>query len=157
MIEAKGHNGTVTFDGQFVTIIRKGFLARASVGKGDKRIPLASITAVQLKPPGALMNGYIEFSLPGGNEVTSRFGSATDSASHNENAVIIMKKHLPAFMARRAEVELALAARQAVPAQSAPTHASILEQIAQLASLRDQGVLTEAEFATKKTDLLSRL
>jgi hypothetical protein len=38
MISAKGHNGTVHFDGRFVTIERKGLFARASVGKGDKRI-----------------------------------------------------------------------------------------------------------------------
>ncbi|HUQ00322.1 MAG TPA: hypothetical protein VM093_07655, partial [Aeromicrobium sp.] len=32
--EAKGVNGTVHFDGQFVTITRTGFMARATVGKG---------------------------------------------------------------------------------------------------------------------------
>ena len=52
LIEAKGHNGQVAFDGDFVTINRKGFFARTSVGKGDKRIPVASIAAVQWKEPG---------------------------------------------------------------------------------------------------------
>jgi hypothetical protein len=63
MISAKGHNGTVHFDGRFVTIERTGFLARASVGKGTKRIPITSIQAIQWKPPGMLVNGYIEFTL----------------------------------------------------------------------------------------------
>ena len=49
-LQVRGHNGTVTYDGQFVTIARTGFLARATVGKGEKRIPLRHITAVQLKP-----------------------------------------------------------------------------------------------------------
>ena len=31
------------------------------------------------------------------------------------------------------------------------------EQIEQLATLRDQGILTEAEFETKKADLLARM
>jgi tetratricopeptide (TPR) repeat protein len=57
-VHAKGHNGQVHFDGVYVTITRKGFLARTSVGKGEKRIPLTAISAVQWKPPGALVNGF---------------------------------------------------------------------------------------------------
>ena len=72
---AKGHNGTVTFDGDFVTIERTGFLARTSVGKGTKRIPVSSITAVQWKPAGGMVNGFISFTVGGGNEAHSRFGS----------------------------------------------------------------------------------
>jgi hypothetical protein len=45
--EVQGRNGTVIFDGQFVTIQRTGFMARATLGKGEKRIPVASITAVE--------------------------------------------------------------------------------------------------------------
>ena len=36
-------------------------------------------------------------------------------------------------------------------------HAETTKQIAKLAALRDQGALTEAEFATKKTELLDRI
>ncbi|WP_405606441.1 hypothetical protein [Streptomyces sp. NBC_00076] len=38
MIEAKGQGGQVSFDGEYVTITRKGPLARTGVGKGEKRI-----------------------------------------------------------------------------------------------------------------------
>ena len=34
VLSARGHNGTMLFDGSFVTIQRKGFLARTTVGKG---------------------------------------------------------------------------------------------------------------------------
>ena len=54
---AKGQGGELHFDGRVVTIARKGFLARATVGKGEKRIPVQSIAAVQWKPAGALVNG----------------------------------------------------------------------------------------------------
>ena len=52
--------------------------------------------------------------------------------------------------------------RQAAPppAPIAPppaTQPDLIEQIAQLAILRDQGVLTEDEFAIKKAELLARL
>jgi Domain of unknown function (DUF4429) len=58
---AKGVNGTVDFDGSFITIRRKGGVARLTVGKGDKRIPLASISSVQWKEPGAFVNGFMQY------------------------------------------------------------------------------------------------
>lgn len=104
-ITAKGHNGTVHFDGKFVTIERTGGLARLSVGKGEKRIPVKSITAVQWKPPGMLANGYIEFTVMGGNESRSRAGAATAQAAGNENAVLVTKKQADDFTALRRAVE----------------------------------------------------
>lgn len=154
MADAKGHNGVVTFDGSFVSILRKGFLARASIGKGEKRIPIVSVSAVQWKPAGPLVNGYIEFSLGGGNEKQSRFGSATTDAGHNENAVIFTRKQMPEFEALRRDVESAIAARHSEAAAPAASP-DLAGQIAQLAALRDQGILTDEEFAAKKSGLLS--
>jgi hypothetical protein len=70
---SQGQDSTVHFDCRFVTIERCGFLARAYVGKGEKRIPVSSIQAVQWEPPGALVNGYIEFTVLGGNETRSQW------------------------------------------------------------------------------------
>jgi hypothetical protein len=109
VITAKGHNGTVNFDGKFVTIERSGFLARATVGKGEKRIPVKSMHAVQWKPPGWMMNGYIEFTVAGGNEARSHFGSATAKATENENAVLVTRKQASAFDELRRAVDEAIA------------------------------------------------
>ena len=49
------------------------------------------------------------------------------------------------------------AAAPAAPAPSAPTPASVPEQLQQLADLRDRGVITAAEFETKKAELLERM
>ena len=70
----KGVNGTVTFDGTWVTISRTGFLARSTVGKGEKRISVSQITSVRWKPPTKLIRGYISFALPGGNETDRALG-----------------------------------------------------------------------------------
>lgn len=51
MIEVKGHGGQVQFDGQYVTITRKGFLARATVGKGEKRLHISQITVTKQQQP----------------------------------------------------------------------------------------------------------
>jgi hypothetical protein len=151
VIEAKGHNGTVTFDGNFVTISRTGALARMSVGKGDKRIPVASINAVQWKPPGAVMNGFIQFTLGGGNERRSKFGRQTSDAVNDENSVIVTKKQEDVFLALRAAVEDAIVHRgQPQVVVAASPQVSKLDQLKQLGELRDAGVLSEEEFQTEK-------
>jgi hypothetical protein len=110
-IFAKGHNGTVSFDGDWITITRTGALARITIGKGEKRIPVHSITAVQWKPPGAMVNGFIAFTLAGGNENRSRFGGQTMDATKDENSVIVTKKQAEEFLALRRAVENEIAAR----------------------------------------------
>ena len=70
-------------------------LARGTIGKGEKRIPLASITAVQWKPAGPIMSGFIQFTIPGGNEVRSRYGSQTRDAGKDENTVIFYRGSSP--------------------------------------------------------------
>jgi len=149
MITASGHNGTVTFDGRAISIIRSGFLARATLGKGEKRIPLASISAVQFKPAGPIVNGYIEFTVPGGNETRSRTGSATKDAGHNENAVIFTRKQMPAFEDLRRAVDEA----QTTPAPAAGAP-SLAAQIAELGQLHAQGILSAQEFDAAKARLI---
>jgi hypothetical protein len=56
-----------------------------------------------------LVNGYIEFTVPGGNETRSRMGSATKDARRNENAVIVTRQQVPAFVVLRCAVEEAMA------------------------------------------------
>ena len=53
----------------------------------------------------------------------------------------------------RKQQAAAPAPAQAAPAPSAPSD-TIVEQIKQLAELRDQGILTEEEFSSKKKKLL---
>ena len=154
--EAQGRNGVVSFDGHFVTISRKGFVARATIGKGEKRIRLVSIAAVQFKPAGGVMNGFIQFTLPGGSERRSKFGKQTSDAAKDENTVMFTSAQMPQFLALRDAIEQAIAARSA-PQTSAPVAANPIEQIQQLAGLRDQGLLSQEEFDAKKSELLSRM
>ena len=107
-ITAKGYNGQVSFDGRFVTISRSGFIARSTVGKGEKRIPIKSLTAVQWKPATHMVRGYIQFTLSGGIERRSRFGQATKDAMQDENSVVFSPRHQEAFQAVRNAVEEAM-------------------------------------------------
>lgn len=153
MIEVKGHNGQITFDGQYVTITRRGILGRTSVGKGEKRIHISQISSVQWKPAGPFVNGFIAFSAAGGNERRSRFGSQTASAVNDENSVIFTTRQKTAFEELRKHVEAAIAAHHSgTPAASPP--ASVADEIAKLAALRDQGAITETEYQQQKQRLL---
>jgi hypothetical protein len=101
-----------------------------------------------------LVDGFIQFTLGGGNETRPKFGSQTIDASKDENSVIFVKKQMPAFAALRAEIENAIANLSGPSRPAAPDH---LAQLRQLAELRDSGVVSEAEFNAKKAEILGRL
>ncbi|MER6065092.1 DUF4429 domain-containing protein [Streptomyces sp. NPDC001792] len=154
MIEVSGYGGQIQFDGEYVTITRKGFLARSMVGKGEKRLHIAQIAAVQWKPAGAFVNGFIQFTVPGGNERRSKFGSQTASASQDENSVVFTKQQQPAFEKLRAALDQAIAAQHAPQAAAAPV--SVADELAKLAALQQQGILSREEFEQQKARLLNQ-
>jgi hypothetical protein len=153
-IFAKGVNGQVTVSGDWMTIGRKGF-GRLGHSKGDRRIPLGSITAVQVRPAGGIANGFLRVSIPGSPE---RRGGLND-ATNDENAVIFTKKHADEFAAVQTYIETYISNRMtaATQPQQVVHHAApdLADQIRKLASLRDDGILTEEEFQAKKADLLA--
>jgi hypothetical protein len=153
MLTAKGTNGTIHFDGQTVTIERTGFNARVFVGGGEKRIPITSITAVQWKKAG-LTAGFIQFTVPGGNEVRSRSGRQSRDALHDENSVTFHARQMPAFEPIRAAIEQAIAARHNAPQAAPAAAASIGDELAKLAALREQGIITDADFEAGKARIL---
>lgn len=152
----KGVNGQVLIEGDWLTIHRKGF-GRLRHSKGDKRIALATITAVKWRPAGGLANGFIRFDQAGAPALKDSFGGLA-SANEDENAVIFSRSQMPAFEKLRADLEGFIAAHFAGARRPvAPPVADVPAQIQQLAALRDQGVLTEEEFAAKKAELLARM
>lgn len=153
MLEAKGHNGQITIDGEWLTIHRRG-LGRLGHSKGDKRIAMATITAVKMRPAGALANGFIRFDQMGAPALKDSRGGLNDAAT-DENAVIYRKSQQAEFDAVREHVENFIAAR--LSGSGPATAPSLAAQIKELAELRDAGVLTEDEFATKKAELLAKM
>ena len=146
----QGNGATLELEDGFLTIRRRGVSSFLIHGlKGEKRIPLSSVMAVQFKEPG-LTTGYLQLTLAGGKE--SRGGVA--AAVKDENTVVFIKKHAAAFREMRTSIEGAIAGRGAaqVPATSSP---DLVDQIERLAGLRDRGLLTDAEFHEQKTRLLA--
>ncbi len=150
---ASGHNGQVSFDGDFMVISRKGLMAKLDHGaKGDKRIPLTSITSVQLREPKYGTLGYIQFGLLGSIDS----GGGIMAARTDENSVDFQKKDLANFQAVRSYVEQQIVERskpQVVVVGSQGT--DVATQLQKLADLKEQGILTEEEFNSEKAKLLS--
>jgi hypothetical protein len=152
-LTAKGQGGTVlSFDGSFVTITRSGFMASASVGKGEKRIPISSITAVQWKNAG-ISTGFIQFTVAGGVEMKSKGRNKAGDALHDENSVVFLKKHADDFAMIRAAVETAMS--QPATVAMAASSSSLAEELGKLNDLRVAGIITDEEFAAQKARLLA--
>lgn len=97
-ITAVGRYGSVTFDGTFVTLTRTG-TGRLLTGSGEKRIHVKNITGINFKPANALIQGWIEFTVPGGQERRGRQGKRNQTAGRDENAILFLKKSNDQFVA----------------------------------------------------------
>jgi uncharacterized protein DUF4429/putative oligomerization/nucleic acid binding protein len=156
---AVGVGGFVRFDGTTVVIRQTGLLGRGTVGKGEKRIPARAITAIQLKPAGVIVSGFIQFSMGGATEQRSKFGRQTLDAATDENSMMFAQMDQHQFEALRDAIEAATAPQTVQLAYRAQPASAVdpLDQLRKLAELRDAGVLTEAEFSAKKAELMRRL
>ncbi|THA32153.1 DUF4429 domain-containing protein [Streptomyces sp. A1277] len=157
MTQVSGQGGQIEFDGQYITITRKGFLARATHGKGEKRLHISQVAAIQWKPAGPLVNGFIQFTVPGGNEVRGRLGSQTSNAAKDENSVVFTKQQMPAFEELRARLDAAILAQHTSQhAAPAATSSSVADELTKLAGLREAGILTPEEFDAQKSRILGQ-
>lgn len=88
-MEAKGINGKLVLGKGYVEIVRNGFMAFATQGiKGNKKIAIKQISAIQFKPAGLMFNGYIQFSFIGGKEAKGGIFQGT----MDENTIMFRKK-----------------------------------------------------------------
>jgi hypothetical protein len=132
----------ISRDGKFGSLTQYGHL-------GDKTIFIRDITAVEFKAAGLVVGGHIRFSFVGGQEVAGKLITATN----DENKVFFSRGQQPEFERLRDEI-MSRMARARAP-QAAAT-GSVADELAKLAALRDQGLLTPSEFADQKKRLLER-
>lgn len=140
-----GTKSTITIIDNKILIKRKGFNNFVNQGlKGEKTIFIKNISSVQIKKNG-LTNGYIQFSLIGGGESKGGIFAATK----DENTVMF---------GRKGEYEKALEIKQYIESfQDEPESSNKqndINQIRELKSLLDDGIITQEEFNMKKKNLL---
>jgi hypothetical protein len=190
-MEAIGTTGKVKVDDVFVTISHEGSTGlnkltnRLNQGyKGEKKIAIAQISAIQFKGVGGMgkglssrinktpglgalnklsgntagATGYIEFVVIGSSENKGRalLGGLNAMAS-NENAVMFGPDQEEAFSEIREYIENKIRERYTtLPAQQATSVATpdVATQINSLKQLLDNGVLTDDEFQKAKAKIL---
>lgn len=168
LIKANGRSGQMEFDGSNVIITHKGYTAGIMhlTGKSGKVIPISSITAVHFEHATSWTYGFIRISIEGEiarkNQPVSLSGLHFLNARHmkitkDENAVLFAYSTTFDFQ------RIADTVRTAInPSQVTTTSPQIgadgpMEQIAKLGALLSSGLITQAEFDSKKTLILSRI
>lgn len=154
---AVGSTGEVSFTGTSVLIRRKGLLGAmrqiAGIGRGNKDVPLSAVTGVRIEP-GSLMNKPF-FQLIHSGDVQVQ-GGAND-VGNDDNSVFFGKKAMPEFERLAQLILAAVSETKSTPLTWAPPVEDLTDTLKKLAALRDSGVLTEEEFSTKKSEILSRM
>lgn len=140
----------VTLDDHFLTITPLTRLSKLNGGRGDKRITLSSIQAVQLHPPTRFLVGFIEFTILGAAERQSPLGKRRFEAVKNENAITFSKQDAEAFTWLRDAVLARIANRD----RPVPEVSSVVDELTRLCDLYERGVLSEDEFRAAKARAL---
>jgi hypothetical protein len=114
---------------------------------GTKRVPVSNITTINWKDSGSWTVGFLELNILG-EAPPSPMASPN---VQNQNRLSFERGEMDQFAALRDWI------KNKMGKASAPTAgvASIADEIAKLAALLDQGVITQSEFDAQKTKLLS--
>ena len=141
-------------NGKYHVVVENGYLRWSSKGfmnlmtqgsKGEKTIPIKSITAVQIKKP-RLTTGYIQFAYSGASESK---GGIMDAVKDENTITFSSKKEL----AQAEELKALIESIQNESSQPT-TSSSDADEILKFKELLDAGVITEEEFEAKKKQIL---
>jgi hypothetical protein len=147
-LEAHGILGSVAFDGQWVTITKRG---TGQTMKGTRRLSVSQITSITFKPATALYHGYIQFTVAGTPAAAVRkSGLAAGRPSREDRDSLSFPKKKNSDFLRLQE-----AVQSAVESASKGANLDVADQLRRLADLRSDGLLTDSEFQAQKARLLN--
>lgn len=146
ILELPGINGQIELYDDKIIIKRKGVLSKITQGftKGDKKIYLNQITGIDLKLGGNMINGYMQFTIPGGNEKDKGAFQATQ----DENSVMFKKAYNDIAHELKEKIE------KLQQQSKNGNKLSGADEIRKYKALLDDGIITEEEFNKIKKELL---
>jgi hypothetical protein len=116
-----------------------------------KDIRIKSISGVEIKKPGTVMAGYIQFIFSGGKESGGRYRM---DAAKNENTVMFRKKEYDSFLECKRLIDQYIEeAQSSKPAVTTPT-SSDADELKKWADLREAGAISDEEYDSKKKQIL---
>lgn len=134
-----------------VRISRSGCLSFMRHGaKGDKDIPISSITAIQLKEPGLTGSGYLQFNLSGGETST---GGVLDAAEDENTVMLKNQKQYKKAKEAKQTIEKLMQERESTGGNGGDTSLSDAEELEKYHDLLEKGAITEEEFEHKKKEI----
>lgn len=146
----KGVNGQLSVYTDKVIIERQGVLGFLSQGlAGSKSIPITSIQSVQFKKGGLAFNGFIQFGILGGKEMSK----GVFNASQDENTIMFRISDNADALKIKEHIEQIIMSKNDISA-TASNQLSSAEEIKKFKELLDQGIISQEEFDLKKNKLL---
>jgi hypothetical protein len=150
-----------------VLIIKTGYMTGHIFGSNVFQLPYASITGAQVN--AHLLTGYFELSAGGVQNVPKSYWQDISNSFHGlkgttapqapqraPHCVSLRRNHFQVFRAASAFIM-----QQAELARSPAAQHSLASDpiglVEQLSRLRETGILSDAEFQTKKAEILARL
>ncbi len=148
MTEYKGNSGTVTVDGDYLILDRKGFGA-GSMGWRNRRIPIAAVREVMWQDVGTFSRlGYIHFVL-GERPLPTKTGHLAMTSSHPETFDFKAGKQAKAFAELRAQMQQAIESNRAAGIDPATIPFLSAQENATQEAHRDRAEIDEKVFGGK--------
>ncbi|KOU68309.1 DUF4429 domain-containing protein [Streptomyces sp. NPDC054949] len=156
-ITASGGDGTVSFDGDRITLDWNWTAEEAKQSAGSRQFRVADLRGVEWAPSRGLSNGVLRFTPAGAQAPPSPkydpYALELFGTGRKELATALVAA---AVAARLPHPAAALApAPAALPADGAD-HDALLRRLRELGELHTSGVLTAEEFSTAKAAILRR-
>jgi hypothetical protein len=138
-------------------VFKKGFMSGATFGKKIASWDYRNLSGVQIET--GVVSGVLALQGAGiASGDTSYWKSGKDDPWKAPYALALSREHFDQARQGIAGLRELIALAQASVASASVTAATdITDQLRKLGELRDAGVLTEAEFSSKKTELLARM
>lgn len=142
-----------------VLIVKAGFMTGSTFGSEAFQQPYRNIAGVQVKY--GMMSGYLEVSAGGMQNTAKSYWSSDKNSdpAKASNCISLNNKKMrdrfqqaATFILQQVEAAQSPSAQPAAPVSNG--HEAMLDTLAKLGLLRDQGILTEDEFAAKKAQIL---
>ncbi len=131
-----------------VSFSRTGIQKVLSGSPGERKIYYKDISSIQWKKSNALFSGFLEFVVIGSN---AKQGGGLFAGTDNENRFTFWNRDLPTMEKIKDFVEKKINEKNGMPTSEVKSTA---EQIRELKTLLDEGILTKEEFEAKKKQLL---
>lgn len=149
-IEGEGANLEIYEDK--VVIKRKGILSAATM-RADKTIYISAIGSINLKNPGMISGGILNFGTGNSNETINLIGSGVFT-QFDDNSFIYLKKSHQAVLKAKEYIEKRMLELKNPTSPIQVQQLSAADELRKFKQLLDDGIISQAEFDEKKKQLL---